>query len=1142
MRKITMAKAMWLAALILGFQFTVSAQMLLEDNFDYTAGALLTANGWTAHSSAGTQAITVNNGGLTYTGYPGSGVGNAALVDNNGEDVHRLFPAQSTGVVYVSFMANITTTAAGYFLHIGGDPIGTTFRGRVYMDGTNHFGLGVGSNAGTYATSTFTNGTTYVLVLKYQIVTGTNNDNVSLYIFDSTLPSSEPGTPAIGPLTDATQTDILPASVALRQFSSSQNVLIDGIRVGLTWADILPQASVPPTEQTHDFVFANVLTDQMDVAWTNGNGSRRVVKINTVNSFTPPADGTDPGANPVYAGSGEQVVYNGAGSSFQVTGLTTSTTYWFQAWEYNGTGTGTFYCTASGLNNPLSQSTAGAASAPLMGAPSVTGITATSATLGGEILATGGAPILERGTVWSLTSPVTASDNKLAEGGTATGVFSHLRSGMPVNSTIYYAAYATNSAGTSLTAESSFTTLFGEPTNQADAFAANSGTYSSITNTWLDNDGAQPATGFLILANTTGIFTDPVDGVQAASDVNLGDGSGLAYVNHGLQTFTWTGLTSSTPYYFAIYAYTNSGSNIDYKIASPVAPTANVTTLAFVPPVAAWTFDATAASPNTPVTEPANFGIQSGTAMLYADGTNGSSAWSQSTELSAFGGTTINDPREGGAILAGMSYCPLSPSNHSSNGKSMVIKFSMSALQDPILTYATRYSSSLAFTSHLWEWSTDGTNFTAFGTNTGPSSESFVSKTIDMSSIDGLDGASTVYLRVTIDGATNTTGTSNNRLDNIVIRASNASTLPPTVATAAATDVTATEATLHGTVNANNQTSAIFFEYGLSPGTYGTPVPGLPPIVTGGSVISVAAGLTGLGQNTTYYYRVLASNASGTTYGDELTFTTGCLPTGAAGTISGPATIYADGVTAYVFSVPPVDNAANYIWSFPLPSEIISGEGTNTVSVVFNGTAPSGLVTVFATNACDEEGDASSMQVTLFAVPGTRSVNGTVQAGEANCYDATQTITVAGGGQTFEILANGSAAFKAGQNIIFLPSTIVHTGGYLLGTIVPNGPYCSGDAPARPMSVSQVTGSIDATRFRVYPNPTSGEFTVEMLNSLPAEGARVEVYGMLGGKVLTVPMKDRLENISIRGNHPGIYLVRITSGEEVRTVKIILTH
>ena len=99
--------------------------------------------------------------------------------------------------------------------------------------------------------------------------------------------------------------------------------------------------------------------------WTPGNGAKRLVKMNTANSFTNPVDGTDPAVNTVYSGSGEQVIYNGAsqiieGSVFNgvtVTGLATQTTYWLRVYEYNGSGTTTKYTTVTAVNNPRSATT-----------------------------------------------------------------------------------------------------------------------------------------------------------------------------------------------------------------------------------------------------------------------------------------------------------------------------------------------------------------------------------------------------------------------------------------------------------------------------------------------------------------------------------------------------------------------------------------------------------------------------------------------------------------------------------------------------------------------------------------------------------------------------------------------------------------
>jgi len=107
----------------------------------------------------------------------------------------------------------------------------------------------------------------------------------------------------------------------------------------------------PDANQARDIHFENVTTDKMDVLWTNGSGANRVVKINTVNSFTPPPNGTDPTANTVYGG-GEQVIYNGAGSMATITNLDPFTVYYFIVYDYNGSGGGTVFNTAPGINNP----------------------------------------------------------------------------------------------------------------------------------------------------------------------------------------------------------------------------------------------------------------------------------------------------------------------------------------------------------------------------------------------------------------------------------------------------------------------------------------------------------------------------------------------------------------------------------------------------------------------------------------------------------------------------------------------------------------------------------------------------------------------------------------------------------------------
>lgn len=90
----------------------------------------------------------------------------------------------------------------------------------------------------------------------------------------------------------------------------------------------------------------------MNVNWTNGDGDRRMVIMNTTNNFTNPIDSTYPTNNPQYAGVGEQIVYMGNQTNFNVYGLSPESQYWFRVYEYNNTDTLTKYLTTTYTLNP----------------------------------------------------------------------------------------------------------------------------------------------------------------------------------------------------------------------------------------------------------------------------------------------------------------------------------------------------------------------------------------------------------------------------------------------------------------------------------------------------------------------------------------------------------------------------------------------------------------------------------------------------------------------------------------------------------------------------------------------------------------------------------------------------------------------
>lgn len=97
---------------------------------------------------------------------------------------------------------------------------------------------------------------------------------------------------------------------------------------------------------------------------------------------------------------------------------------------------------------------------------------------------------------------------------------------------------------------------------------------------------------------------------------------------------------------------------------------------------------------------------------------------------------------------------------------------------------------------------------------------------------------------------------------------------PPTVSTGGATGVGSSEATLHGSVNPNGIGTTYQFEYGLT-AAYGKVVPATPKSAGAGSqTVAVEELVTGLEAETTYHFRLVATNGTGTANGSDETFTT----------------------------------------------------------------------------------------------------------------------------------------------------------------------------------------------------------------------------------------------------------------------------
>jgi len=160
---------------------------------------------------------------------------------------------------------------------------------------------------------------------------------------------------------------------------------------------------------------------------------------------------------------------------------------------------------------------------------------------------------------------------------------------------------------------------------------------------------------------------------------------------------------------------------------------------------------------------------------------------------------------------------------------------------------------------------------------------------------------------------------------------------PPSATTGAATGVGQTTATVNGTVDPQGMATTYRFEYGTS-GSYGLQTDEHDAGAGTGSVDAQAA-LTGLTTDTTYHYRVVATNAAGVTPGADRTFKTTPAP-GPPGASTGSARSVTPTAARLTASVDPNGRATTYHFEYGTStsyakrtSEISAGSGQSAKSV-----------------------------------------------------------------------------------------------------------------------------------------------------------------------------------------------------------------
>ena len=176
---------------------------------------------------------------------------------------------------------------------------------------------------------------------------------------------------------------------------------------------------------------------------------------------------------------------------------------------------------------------------------SVTNITPTSATVGGNVTDDGGMTITERGVVYGTSQNPTTSNSKVTSG-SGTGSFACLLTNLQEGTTYYVRAYAKNEKGTSYGEQKSFTTkVYTLPT-------VTTSSATNLTSTSATIGGNVTSDGAVTVTERGVVYSTSQNPTTSNSKVTSGSGTGSFSVN-------LTNLVVGTTYYVRAYATNEKG-------------------------------------------------------------------------------------------------------------------------------------------------------------------------------------------------------------------------------------------------------------------------------------------------------------------------------------------------------------------------------------------------------------------------------------------------------------------------------------------------------------------------------------------------------------------------------------------------------
>lgn len=533
-----------------------------------------------------------------------------------------------------------------------------------------------------------------------------------------------------------------------------------------------------------------------------------------------------------------------------ITGLSPNTTYYIKAFAINAIGTS--YGEELILTTPVN-------SKPIISNPYYSSITTSSLYFSAFVSDDGGLAITEKGIVWSTSANPTTSLSSKFVSTTNSSSISNFINGLSPNTTYYIKAYATNELGTNYGNEISITTL---PLSTPKVSSTN---YYSITSNSVtcyanisDNGGSAIISNGLVWSTTPNPTINLTTKTPSTNTSNINN--------------TITGLLPNTTYYIKAYATNALGTSYGNEVS--------IKTLANSTPIFS------------------NSSIQSITSTLAYF--NASISSNGGSEIISSGFVLNTSPNPTPNLNSKIVYTNNSSSNYLyKNIDGLLPSTTYYVRAFAINAFGTGYGAELSFTTlanlipvfedygyidgiqrlstYIYSYLRDGeSNITERGYvwSTSPNPTTSVStKLSEWYSLDDAFGktispllpSTTYYIR---PYAINSAGTGYGKQMSFTTL----NLTVPTIKTAPISTITSTTASSGGYITDDG--GLAISARGLVWSTTRNPTISSSKTTNGSGTGLYTSALTSLSSSTIYYVRAYATNAAGTGYGNELTFTT----------------------------------------------------------------------------------------------------------------------------------------------------------------------------------------------------------------------------------------------------------------------------